>query len=384
MVGVGSKRIGRRKAAQCGLAVGAALLEGCALEPREEFIGPGGFGGMAGQAGLAGGGVGTGTGGGGGASGQAGSLIVPPTPPPSSGLSPIPIGTPPSPLLACDGADSPLFCSEVVWNQTPARRVLYSWTTAEQLEELRADRVLLTRTEREGMGPGYAFTAMEALASRGMATENQLLRSVSARFARARYAWPSPWATRMGFPGEDYGDRLIQITLAPETWLLVVRDGTGIAVIDLDNRVVPFETAFAEVERIGAAYFVRTESAINGTFSECSGGYREFIVGDEALVESWSVETEEIRARIEADALLFERFLPVMRASTAVVTPDTFGQESACAWDYAASGELATYQRALALGSALYAPRPAELIAIAETLRASLFEPNPLIVRPGG
>jgi hypothetical protein len=383
------RRLDRREFAEFGLALGTTLLSGCAVDALETpaVSGAGGHGGTGGAG--AGGAGGTPGGAGSGISissgGSAASGGAPPgTPSPESGLSSLPLGSAPS-ASTCGGASGGLFCDEIVWNQIPARRVLYSWTTAEQLEELRTDPVLLTRTEQAGLGRGYAFTSIDELAARGSAPENQLLSQLGNElFQEARYAWPSPWATRMGFPGEDYGDRLVEITLKPEALIVVVRDMVGMAVIDLQNQIVPVEDALGQLERIGAVYFLRTEIAGSGTFRSCSGGYREFIVGNEAMVERWAIETEDMRARIEADAARIDGFLELLRGSVPAVNPATFADQVACQWDYGAASEVDIYYRALALASELYLPRPAELTSISETLRQSLFEPNPLIVEPGG
>ena len=383
----GPRLLGRRKATQCGLAFGAALVEGCIFQQEgPEPVEPGGSAGAGGSAGTS---AGASSGGvievGGGAaaasSGSGGSILVPELPP-GSGLLPLDVGTAPA-GGDCAAQGGPVFCSEVIYNQVPAQRVLYSWTTAEQIAELRADPILLTRTEREGLGKGYAFIAIDALATRGLAVENQLLARVSEAFAKVRYAWPKPWATRMGWPDEDYGDQLIEITLRPEAWILVVVDAVGMAVIDLQNRPVTAADALAGVGRIGAIYFVRTETTGSGSFSQCSGGYREFILGNEAMVERWAIGTEQMRAVIEGDAARFDRFLEVTRDS-APVDVSAFKSAVACQWAGAATGEMGAYFRSLALASELYLPRPAELATVAETLRASLFEVDPLIVEPGG
>jgi hypothetical protein len=330
-----------------------------------------------------------GTSGTGGASGASGSATgAPPYLSPESGLTSPGVG-PLTPSSTCnpggaDGAVGP-FCDQMVWNVRPARRVLYSWTTPEQVEELRRDRILLTRTETAGLGRGYAFTSIDELAARGDAPENQLLAKLSSElFTKVRYAWPNAWATRMGWPGEDYGDQLLKIVLKPEAWILVVRDTVGFAVIDLDNNLIPIADAIAHSERIGAVYFYKKDVTGSGTFQSCSGGYREFIVGNEAMVEEWSLGTEEIQSQLETDAQLIADFLEVVRGEPPVVTPETFNEYAVCSWDYVATDEVAGYVRSLSIPSEYYAPLPAELAALGDTLASSGFEPDPLIVKPGG
>jgi hypothetical protein len=303
---------------------------------------------------------------------------------PASGLAFPGLGTPPVDT-DCSASPNDRFCDQMFFSVAPARRTLYSWTTAEQAAELRADATLLTRTETPGLGRGYAFTAIDALAARGSAPENQLLQKLSSDlFVKVRYAWPNAWATRMGWPGEDYGDQLLRIVLKPEAWIVIVNDGVGIAVVDMNNQLVSIADALSHSERIGAVYFYKRDVTGQGSFYTCSGGYREFIVGNEAMIEEWSLGTQDIHDRILADAELIEGFLGDLRATPPAIDPTTFNETVVCEWDTAASDEVGRYERSLSIPSEYYAPLPETLATLSQTLRASLFDPDPLIVRPGG
>jgi hypothetical protein len=397
-----------RRAAFTGITLGALWTGGCGEPgPSTVITGVGGSAAAAGSGGVGGTVPSTG-----GASGSGGTIIVSDGGIPvlntggvgagGSGLggelSPPGIGRPPG-LVACDpnaprapegvfdpnGAVRSPFCPQMMWNVMPAKRVLYSWTTPEQVEELRRDRVLLTRTETPGLGRGYAFTSIDELAAHGTAPVNQLLARVSGElFTKVRYAWSNAWATRMGWPGEDYGDRLLRIVLKPEAWIVVVSDRVGAAVIDMNNEVVPFERALAESHRIGAVYFYKVDIQGRDTFSSCSGGYREFIVGNEAMIEEWSLGTEAIREQLEEDATLIETFLESVRANPPPISPVGFNATVACQWDNSAITELDAYFRCLSMPSENYAPLPAQLAALSEALRAAAFEPDPLVVTPSG
>src|SRR5215216_5742962 len=97
------------------------------------------------------------------------------------------------------------------------RRTVYSWTTAEQIEELRKGGPLLSRAESPANGASYVEQVIYALAQAGDPTAALLYH---AAFARMRFAWHAPWATRDGWPTEEYGDQLIRITLQPEAIVL--------------------------------------------------------------------------------------------------------------------------------------------------------------------
>lgn len=387
-----------RRAAFTGITLGVVWLAGCGVDSMTRPRATGGAGASAGTAG-AGGTLATSSG------GAAGTLTIgdPTTPSagtgatgPDSGLSWPEIGAP-SGAVACgeatpsadggvgDEAEGSPFCPQMMWNAAPAKRVLYSWTTPEQAEELRRDRVLLTRTETPGLGRGHAFTSIDELAARGTAPANELLARLSNElFTKVRYAWPHAWATRMGWPGEDYGDRLLRVVLKPEAWIVVVSDRVGMAVIDMNNELVPVERALAESHRIGAVYFYRVDIQGRDTFSTCAGGYREFIVGNEAMVEEWSLGTEEINEQLEADAALLEAYLERVRERPPTVTPADFNATVVCSWDERPVTELDAYSRCLSLPSENYAPLPAQLAALVEALRAAQLEPDPLVVSSGG
>jgi hypothetical protein len=96
-------------------------------------------------------------------------------------------------------------------NDAP-RRVLYTWTTSEQVAELRRRPVLLTRASSPTLGVGYLFTLLGERAARGDALARRLL---DPRLAKGRFAWANPWATCKGVTGEDYGAELLRVVLKP-------------------------------------------------------------------------------------------------------------------------------------------------------------------------
>lgn len=330
----------------------------------------------------------SGAGGSGGASGSgsAGSLSLPSA---GSGLVlPKPCQPPPT--------DMPVFAARALGHQAPARRELYTWTTVEQAQELRAGSVLLTRSEREGLGPGYA---MEALAARAALGETSDPAEADARalagllsspgFSKARYLWSEPWATRMGWPGETYGDQLVRVVLRADAWLVRYRSGQ-VDVVDMVNQPVSTELALAQPERVAGVYFVRDADTggpyCGGSFSGGDNGYREFIIGNEAMIEEWSLGTPEIRARLESDIELVQEFFDRIRPCPTSSDAGSWNVSVVCGWDRVQpepATELSSYAAALAMPSPSYLPQTSSLIALLAALEASLFEPDPFVVKPG-
>jgi hypothetical protein len=304
---------------------------------------------------------------------------------------------PPEPACQLPDAGTPVFADRVLSNAAPARRELFTWTTAEQVQELRAGSVLFTRSEREGLGPGYAMLALSALASQPSSSDPAQAVSVTvaswlsgSRFTNARYAWSEPWATRVGWPGETYGDQLLRIVLREEAWLARYRDGT-IDVVDMNNALVPAADVLAHPERLAGIFFVRSAQAggpeCYGSFRGGDNGYREFIIGNEAMVEEWSLGTAEIRARLESDIALVQQFFERIRPCPVREDTSSWNVEVVCGWSEIASSppvsELEAYKAALAIPSPGYLPQAPPLATLIEALQASLFEPDPFIVTPG-
>jgi hypothetical protein len=290
-------------------------------------------------------------------------------------------------------AENPVFKAQAVDRSSPARRELYSWTTDEQAAALRSDQVLFTRVEQEGLGPGYAFTYLNQFAAPGpnQTPEQQQLAAVLCGdlFAKKRYAWSEPWATRMGWPGEDYGGNLLRIVLKPEAWLVVVSGG-ALSVSDLENQPVALSAALLHPERIAAILYVKDEASggptCNSSFVGGINGYREFILGNLAMVEEWSLGTQLIRDRLAANIADLTRFLGQMRACPSSEGAQQWNLRVVCNWSAdlgAANDEVLLYEQALAIPSSNYLPVPQQIAAIIETLQGDLFEPNPLVVKPG-
>ena len=213
----------------------------------------------------------------GGASGSAGELGRG-----GSGGRPIVLEIP---TAGCGGGK--LFADQGVVSGNAKPRVFYSWTTDEQVAELRAGGPLFSRSESPDKGPGLAMQVLAALAERGSEPVNTLAAALAGTvFAKMRFSWPNPWATLMGWPGESYGNQLLQVTLRPEAWVAFLTSG-GLYVLDANNQRIDIAVAAAHPELIGAIYF-QSESAESrvscGTFSESAVVFREFVLGNLQMV----------------------------------------------------------------------------------------------------
>jgi hypothetical protein len=280
---------------------------------------------------------------------------------------------------------------EQVFDRTrPARRELFSWTTDEQAAALREDGVLFSRSERPGLGPGYAFEVFEQIAQNEDGPERAAVAKLlgGELFEKARYAWSEPWATRMGWPGEDYGGNLLRIVLKPEAWVVVVKNG-DLNVFDQQNQPVSLADALANPTRLGAIFYERDGfsggPSCGGSFVFGENGYREFIVGNLAMVEEWSLGTQQIRDRLSANIAQLSTFLERIRACPITSSAKQWNLGVVCKWNALGGefSELSAYEHALAIPSDNYLAVPERIAAMIETLQGDLFELEPLVVTPG-
>jgi hypothetical protein len=278
-----------------------------------------------------------------------------------------------------------LFADQVV-DQVGTRRVFYSWTTDEQVTELRAGTELFSRSERPGMGRGLLFTELVEYAQAGTMPANALADVLANQtFAKARFAWPNPWSTLMGFPGETYGNQLLRIELKADAWIARFDRGV-LSVLGADNQLVPIETALASPERIGAIFYQSRATGVScvaGTFSHGGGvGFREFALGNIDMVERWSLATPEIAERLATDIAELKAF----EAQVACLSvSSSWSSDVACEWEHHnfADHVLSNYEFALGLPSELYLPNPENIAALLAALEMSKPTGEPLDVTPG-
>lgn len=282
----------------------------------------------------------------------------------------------------------PVFAAQVFDPALVARRELFAWTSDEQAVALRRDRVLFTEAENDlgdSASPSHTLQAIVAFAGTPEAT---LAAALDVSFAKRRYAWPEPWPMRMGWPGEERGHQLLRIVLKPEAWIAVMRQ-QSVTVVDLDNQVVLIDDASASPERVGALYYEHDALAGGPQCPSLFGGpgYREFVIGNLAMVEEWSLGTELIRDRLASNVSQLLQFLPHVRTCPAAMNASTFNLGTACSWDTPDEGALNdtfAYLRALAVPNANYLAEPGPIATLIDTLREDSFEPDPVVVTSGG
>ncbi len=203
------------------------------------------------------------------------------------------------------------------------RSTLYTWTTAEQIDELARTKKLLTRSRSETKG--YSLFDISLRDSTLMDDPlAQLLQEE--RFAKKRFAWTNSWATIMGWKGETYGHHLIKIVLSDSAIIgkfNISETEEPLVFFDMEGRKLTANEVLKSKHRIGAIYHVnhyvgaRTEWKKTGTYHgmgkrenhDARVPFREYVIVNEGMIEDWSYGTSDTENRILADVEQLERFM---------------------------------------------------------------------------
>lgn len=144
----------------------------------------------------------------------------------------------------------------MVDSMSPGRhRVLYTWTTADQIAALRAGGRLLRRERSARSGYSRFDRSLRAVPTEQQSAIHRRL--LSKGYTCRRFAWPMPWATLMGWGEETYGCQLLRIELKPEAQIAAVEPSAGAKagrwLLDAGRGL---EAAEIDPKKIGAVFHV--------------------------------------------------------------------------------------------------------------------------------
>lgn len=179
-----------------------------------------------------------------------------------------------------------------------ARRVLYTWTTHGQIAELAKGAALLTRMESTKAGRSAFDAALDEVIAK--APRDRIardLRGGKKGLSFRRFAWTSAWPTSVPLGAVAYGDQLLRVVLRPDAilarfeptassrWRFVTLDGAAVATAEVE----------ANPQRLTAVFHVHDDGKTH---------FREYVLCNESMIESWSYGTPEALAELRASAEL--------------------------------------------------------------------------------
>lgn len=267
----------------------------------------------------------------------------------------------------------------VVQNQKPAQRVLFTWTTPEQAAALRRGGPLLAKSASDGHEMSLYFEALWTRYPR----QRWARQLMNPPFHRVRYAWPHPWATRLGGDSKPYGDALVRVQLKPGAITLVFFPGESpeksrFEAHDADNRKLTDAEIARQAASIAAVLHVNEES-----------GFREYVLCNEAMIDEWSTGSAEARAKLDGEISALDSLARhAQKRPGWLLPPDPSGMQSwsiavQASWDSPPGPTLeAHFASSLAFPNARHAPTEATAAALLSSLRELPPQGDPFSRRP--
>jgi len=279
---------------------------------------------------------------------------------------------------------SPIFAKQALSNQLPVRPELYAQLTNAEVEALKKGGSLLPPPASPPVTSVLTNLLNSSLIS---ANEERkpLLRKLLERFKTTRTLWPNPWALRLlDHPGTERMNP-VRVVLKPGAWVVRIFDNQPPTIVDVKNGIVTLSDALAHPENIAAVYYVLDDRASGGSVASCETGKREIALGNENMVEEFSIGTPEILDRLNSDIDALTAFFAVVRPCASVERgAGTFHTFTVCStWHFFdATTEYSAYQWALSNPMEAYKPKTQNLATLIDALKDDRFEPNAFVGTP--
>lgn len=307
----------------------------------------------------------------------------------SGGTSSFPAGTAsvggtPAEQCAFDGvkAIKPIFAPQTINTKLPARQELYALVTDAEAEALREGGSLIPPIDEEQ--PPDVVKMLDKVRPTSTPTRQPLIDALKPRFASVRAVWPNPWALRLVEHAGSEHMNIVRIVLREDAWIARITEGS-ITTLDLGQKDVPIADAVAAPRNVAAIFYETNQRVtLSSSVDACEDGRRVMVIGDEAMIEEWSLGTEQVLERLEGDLALLDQFFKVARMCTSFDRGTSFRSFTVCqTWTtYNVYSEYTAYQWALSTPTELYKPSPQNLAALIEALQGDRFEPDPHVVEP--
>lgn len=214
----------------------------------------------------------------------------------------------------------------------------YTWTTQEQITELKKTNVLLTKSVSSKNE--YSIYDL-SLRDSSLLTNEFAAILKDPQFAKKRFAWVNSWATIMGWKNETYGDCLIKITL---------KDSAIIGKFDITNKSEPIAFYFlsgkkltkTEIQlhknKITAVYHVNNYMGMRNSYAHKNKSktsykqsenakvkkeytaipFREYVIVNESMISNFSFSNDQIADVINGEINYLDRVKENIKQETKV------------------------------------------------------------------
>ncbi|HTL80583.1 MAG TPA: hypothetical protein VL651_02700 [Bacteroidia bacterium] len=270
---------------------------------------------------------------------------------------------------------------EVVTTENFARKELYTWTTAVQIDELKSGKALLSRSV-SAKGDSSTFDLILSDTARYNSPVAKVLRTDM--FAKKRFGWASAWPTVMGWEGENYGDQLLKITLKDSAIIVEFSPfcDSLFRYVDINGKPLSEQYVVDHKNQIAAVYFcaakIGSRTMTRGTVGKpkkmnSAIHYREYVICNESMIASWEYGTKNVLAEMNSEISLLNDFGNFLKADGNNKETYYFGYSDPC-WTYDPGGFATTdYYSVIAFPNDFYLLHPDRIAKISATMQKALL-----------
>jgi hypothetical protein len=210
------------------------------------------------------------------------------------------------------------------------RNTFYTWTTEEQINDLRENKNILTKSKSETKG----FSLYDMTLRDSTLKDDTLIKLLlEEQYAKKRFGWINGWSTIKGWEGEHYGHQLVKIVLNDSAIIGKLKiewrrwkKSDPISFYDLKGNKLSTDYVIKNKHLVAAVYHeyqdkgTRVEwkrkkrgshSSVEKKRKVSNEGFipiREFVIINERMIKNWSYGTAEIKREIVSEIELLKQF----------------------------------------------------------------------------
>lgn len=299
-------------------------------------------------------------------------------------------GMPPLPMCELERpvGTMTIFRAQALSNQLPARPELYLQATDDEVKDLMDGGPLVVPPSPDA--PPSPLSGQLAQLAMSLTGERQMLvKELQQRFKVTRDTWPNPWALRLDEHAATEHMNPVLLRLKDTAWIVLMSNNLP-TVVDVKNSPIDLkgpDGALAHLDRIAAVFYLANDMTWGAGPMPCENGRRAFALGNEAMVESFEIGTDDIAKRMQSDIDTLTKLFDVSRNCTKFDRGDglSFHANTLCTvWDFfdPTSSEYSAYQWSLGNPIELYKPTPQNLNSLIQALQADELPPKPFVGAP--
>ena len=267
---------------------------------------------------------------------------------------------------------------------------VYSFTTAEQVAGLRRGDPVFSKTNIDAVHRGHLFDRLAEVlrADHGpyRAHIHEIAKALTGpRFELGRFAWPFLAGTRVS--PERYGDEILSFSFKPEA-LLVAFDTRepDFRFFDAKGTKVNPLVAMKTLDRVAAFLFTNLHNrSFETSGPRCRGElevgvvYRELYLGNPAMLAEYSLGTQQIVDRIDAEVADLRSLARDLDCTRGRIGPSCDAVQYTWGDGGPTRADKLVASMAFASPFGLFGLVPADLLRLADDLERLRFVPSPYV-----